>query len=56
MIVLWFVAIPLGLAAAFIFNAPALLTFALLKIDEPIKSVIAFIRTLKDKAYRNITR
>lgn len=56
MITLWFIAIPLGLAAAFIFNAPALLTFALLKIDEPIKSVIAFIRTLKDKAYRNVTR
>lgn len=53
---LWLVAVPLGAAAGFIFNAPILLTYCLLKIDEPIKAIIGFLRTLKPNSFKNVTR
>lgn len=56
LITLWLVAVPVGAAAGFIFHAPVLLVYALLKIDEPLKSLIAFIRTTRPSTYKNITR
>lgn len=53
---LWLIALPLGCLAGFAFHAPILLTYALLKMDEPIKAVIGFIRTTKADTYRNVTR
>lgn len=53
---LWLVALPLGAIAGFVFDAPILITYAFLKIDEPIKSILAFIRTTKSNIYKSITR
>ncbi len=55
-IVLWGIAIPFGFIAALVFDAHIIIVYILLKIDEPIKAVIAFIRTRKDKAYKVVTR
>jgi len=56
LVTLWFVAVPLGAVAGFVLDAPILLTYACLKIDEPIKSLIAFIRTTKKHTYKSVTR
>ncbi len=56
LVTLWCVAVPLGSIFGFIFKAPILLTYAFLKIDEPIKSLIAYIRTSKESTYRSVTR
>lgn len=56
MIALWVVAVPLGAIAGFVLKAPALLTFICLRVDEPIKAVIATIRTTRASTYRNVTR
>jgi len=53
---LWLVAIPLGAFLGFKLGAPILLVCAALKIDEPIKATIAFIRSTKDSTYKDITR
>lgn len=53
---LWCIAIPLGAIAGLVFHAPILLTFALLKADEPIKAIAGFIRTTREKTYKNVTR
>ena len=55
LITLWCFAVPMGAIAGFVLDAPILLVCALLKIDEPIKSVVAFIRTFKDSTYKNVT-
>lgn len=56
LIALWFVAIPLGFCAGYILKLPVLVAYAFLKIDEPIKSIIAYIRTTKAKTYKSVTR
>lgn len=56
LISLWLVAIPLGAVSAFVLHFHPLWVCAFLKIDEPIKSVIATIRTLKPETYKNVTR
>lgn len=56
MISLWLIAIPIGFIAGYIFHAPIVLTYALLKIDEPIKAFICFIRTTKKSTYKSVTR
>ena len=53
---LWCIALPVGMITGFIFHAPILAVYAALKIDEPLKSVFAFRRILKDSTYRNVTR
>lgn len=53
---LWMISIPLGLILGFVVKAPILLIFAFLKIDEPIKSVIAYVRILKESTYKSVTR
>ena len=55
LITLWCFAVPMGAIAGFVLDAPILLVCALLKIDEPIKSTVAFIRTFKDSTYKNVT-
>lgn len=52
---LWF-AIPIGAAAAFIFDMPPLIVFACLKIDMPIKTAICFWYFKKDKWIKDVTR
>lgn len=56
MIALWFISLPLGLLSGFIFKWPLLITYACLKIDEPIKAVISYIRTTKKSTYKSVTR
>lgn len=56
MAALWLVAVPLGAASGFVFHLPILLTYTLLKLDEPIKAVIAFVRTTKKEIFQDITR
>ena len=56
MVTLWFVAIPLCSLSGFVFKAPIFLTYALLKIDEPIKAIIGYIRTTKKSTYKSVTR
>lgn len=56
LIALWIIAVPAGLIAGFVFKAPILVTYACLKIDEPIKVIVATIRTKQKKAYRSVTR
>lgn len=56
MTTLWIIAIPFGAIAGFIFKLPILLTYACLKIDEPIKAVIAYYRTTKKSTYKSVTR
>ncbi len=55
-IFLWLVTTPLGFLTAFVFRFPPWLVFAIMRMDEPIKSVIAFIRLRGSKWIRNVTR
>lgn len=56
LIALWCVAVPVGAFAGLVLEVPVLVAYAFLKIDEPIKAVIAFIRTTRPETYRNVTR
>lgn len=56
MTILWGIALPLGTISAFVVKAPPLVTFALLKIDEPLKAIVGFTRMLRDKTYKNVTK
>ncbi len=56
LICLWGVALPLGMFAGWVLKLPVLIVYALLKIDEPIKTVIAYRRGFRDKTYKNVTR
>lgn len=53
--VLWLIAIPLGLISGFVLKLPIVVVFAILKIDEPIKAVISFIRSAGGKAFKDVT-
>ena len=53
---LWLIALPFGLLSGFVFKMPILVTYCLLKIDEPIKAFIAYIRTTKKSTYKSVTR
>lgn len=53
---LWFVALPLCAISGFVLKAPIFFTYALLKIDEPIKATIGYIRTTKKSTYKSVTR
>lgn len=56
MATLWCIALPAGLLCGFVFKAPILMTYAFLKIDELLKSLVAFPRTRRKNVFRNITR
>ncbi len=56
LIALWGIAIPCGFIAGYIVKAPILVAYVFLKIDEPIKSIVAFIKTTKEETYQTITR
>ena len=53
---LWIIAIPLGIISENLIGAPVLVTYSCLKIDEIIKAVFAFKRTLRDSTYKSVTR
>lgn len=55
-VTLWLIAVPLGAILGFVFRAPILLVCAALKVDEPIKAVIASVRTSYDNTYKDVTR
>lgn len=55
-ICLWFVAVPLGLFTGFILKAPILLVYAALKVDEPIKAILATKHSFKDSTFKDVTR
>ncbi|MBR6791425.1 MAG: MATE family efflux transporter, partial [Oscillospiraceae bacterium] len=53
---LWVVSIPVGLLAAFVFDAPALMVYALTKADEPVKVAMICWRMRNNNWIRNVTR
>lgn len=55
LLVLWLVAIPLGIIGGFVLKLPAVVVYAMLKIDEPLKACISFGRAASGKAFRNVT-
>lgn len=55
MAALWLVAIPLALGASWL-RFPVAAVLILMKIDEPIKSVISFFRMRSDKWMKSLTR
>lgn len=56
MLALWCVAVPLAYFAAFVLQFPPVLVFAVMKIDEPVKAIICFVRMHGTKWLRNVTR
>ena len=56
MFTLWLIAVPLGAVAGLVFKVPILLTYMLLKIDEPIKAIVAYKRTTKKDTYKSVAR
>ncbi len=55
-IVMWMIAIPLGLLAAYRWQLSPVLVVLLFKIDMPMKSVVALVRVLRMKWIHNLTR
>jgi putative MATE family efflux protein len=53
---MWFIAIPLGIVAAFLLRLSPMLVIIILKIDMPIKSMIGFINVLRMKWVNRLTR
>lgn len=53
---MWLMAIPLGLLAAFVWKLSPVWVILLLKLDMPIKSIVALVRTLRMKWIKNLTR
>lgn len=56
LLTLWFISLPLGFAATFVFKLPLPVVFLLLTIDEPTKVFIGLPRFLSNKWIRNVTR
>ena len=56
MISLWLVALPLAFLAAMVFHWPVPIVLALMKIDEPLKSVICIVRMRGKKWMKSVTR
>ncbi len=52
---LWLFSVPLGALCAFFFSFPPPLVYLILKLDEPLKSFIAFIRCRRARAFSDIT-
>lgn len=52
---LWLFSVPLGAVCAFFFSFPPPLVYLILKLDEPLKSFIAFIRCRRARAFSDIT-
>lgn len=55
-IALWFVAVPLAFFAAFVLKINPVFVYMIMKIDEPVKSVLYMLRTRSGKWIRNVTR
>lgn len=53
---LWLIAVPLAYLFGLVFHFPIPLVFAFMKIDEPVKVVLYFIRLRGTKWLRNVTR
>lgn len=53
---LWFVAIPLGFVAAFVWELPIFWVFLIIRSDEILKSILGVIRVIHGKWIHNITR
>lgn len=52
---LWLFSLPLGAVCAFVFSFPPALVYLILRLDEPLKSLIAFIRCKRASAFSDIT-
>jgi Na+-driven multidrug efflux pump len=52
---LWCISVPLGIYAGWILKLPTVVVFCLLKIDEPIKTVVCLWRFSTKKWLRNVT-
>ncbi|MEG1017000.1 MAG: MATE family efflux transporter, partial [Oscillospiraceae bacterium] len=55
-VVMWMIAIPLGLLAAFRWNLSPVLIILFIKIDMPLKATVGLVRVLKMKWIKNLTR
>ncbi len=53
---LWLVAIPLAFVSAFVFKWPVPLVLFCMKIDEPVKALLCFLRQRGNKWLRSVTR
>lgn len=53
---LWLVSVPLSLLVSAIFHWPAYLVLLFMKLDEPLKALICFLRVRGDRWIRNVTR
>lgn len=53
---MWTIALPVGALAAFVFNVPFKIVFAILLIDEPVKFFIGIWRFRSGRWLRNVTR
>lgn len=53
---MWFIGIPLGYAAAYIWDFPFVLVFLLLKIDSVAKIIICLIRILRGNYIKDVTK
>ena len=55
-ITLWGIAVPLGFITGLWLKLPVLVVFACMKLDEPAKGIICFIRMRGKKWIKNVTR
>ncbi len=55
-IVMWMIAIPLGLLAAYRWRLSPVIVVLLFKIDMPMKSIVSLVRVLRMKWIHNLTR
>ncbi len=55
-VVMWMIAIPLGLLAAYQWNLSPVLVILLFKIDMPLKAIVGIVRVLRMKWIHNLTR
>lgn len=52
---LWFISVPAGLLAGFVFKLPVPLVYAFLKLDSPIKAVLSILRIRTGNWIRSVT-
>ncbi len=55
-IFMWMISIPFGALCGLLWHLPMPIVFLFLKMDEPLKSICAFIRLASGKWVRNVTR
>ena len=52
---MWCLVIPAAILAAFVFHAPPVIVYVCLKLDQPCKATVAFLKVNKGKWIRDLT-